>query len=774
MDWKSYLLKSISGNAYMGGCAGKGMSHSPNAGIEVKNPQRKFQMKSRVRTLNRVATVMSGELINVGTPVKKVIVDPRGRAATDGETVWIPLKVHEDERVNRMAQEAILAHEVAGHLRYTDFGAWKKIGDEIKRGNADRMLHDFTNILEDARVNHLLSQDFGGSGKRLLATQRIFMQRHRDSWAGKTVDEINPRQAAIIAMMTEAIAHEPHFFEHVPEVVAYMDEVRTICATAISQPNTAQVIKQAKRMLKVYRTHFPEDASDDQDTFGMPNGADADGIMTDDMSPEEIEKMAQKQASKNAKPEEVSRQRFQDLKKKIEELKEAAEKAAKAQEESDATPEAGDANEGSEGEGEGDSEESGAGADESEGEGEGAGADDSGDDAGDGSEGDSEGEGDSGASGEGEGEGEADSASETGESTEGTTSDDLGEFDSDSDDMNAGGAKGADLSDIDMDEMWAELQAEMDAERQDAFDMQKDFSDEVDASQDSNDNIDAEFDTSLEGDDSGHQCHITHTTQEFIDRGDIDTDSLAQGFLDIVAENKSSITTMVNEMKRLLKGDNNKHVRGLKRGMLDSKRIAFHKTNDRLFMRKNEPKRAEANVMILIDSSGSMGGSRAESAARAAVVFAEVMDKLGWGCEVVDFASSRHTAIRVRKQMQAPLNNITRAAIRQPTAGGCNGDGYAVEWCLDRLSKFSGNRMLFVLSDGQPSGPAPSHMDNDTHLKFVVDNAPKDIGLFSIGIDGMNTGEYYANAVINRNNADLVKDCMPVIRKMVRTVKNKA
>ena len=752
------------------------MTASPNAGIEVKNPERKFITKSRVRTLNRVATVMSGELVNVGTPVKKVIVDPRGRACTDGESVWIPLKVHDDERVNRMAQEAILAHEVAGHLRYTDFGAWKKIGDQIRLGHEDRMLHDFTNILEDARVNHLLSQDFAGSGKRLLATQRIFMQRHRDAWAGKTTNEIVPRQAAIIAMMTEAIAHEPHFFNHVPEVVAYMDEVRSICATAISQPNTAQVIKQAKRMLKVYRTHFPEDAVDDQDAFGMPQSGDAEGIMTDDMSPEEIEKMAKKQEQKNANPEEVSRQRFQDLKKKMDELKEASENAQKAQKESDATEDAHESNDGSEGEGEGDSEESGSGAGDSdeEADGEGAGEGDSGDDAGEGSESGSEGEGDaeggSDTSETNDGEGDASSASES--ATEGGESDEAGEeTDSGSDSMDAGGDRGIDTSDIDMDEMWAEIQAELDAERQDAFDLQKDFSDEVDASQDDSDVIDPSFET--EFDDSGHRCEITHTTQSFIDRGDIDTDALAAGFMDIVANNKSSITTMVNEMKRLLKGANNKHVRGLKRGMLDSKRIAFHQTNNRLFMRKSDPQRAEANVMILIDSSGSMSGSRAENAARAAVVFAEVFDKLGWGCEVVDFSSSRNTAIRVRKQMKAPLNNITKAAIRQPTAGGCNADGYAVEWCLNRLEKFSGNRMLFVLSDGQPAGPSPPDMDCDTHLRTVVANAPKDIGLFSVGIDGMDTGAYYDNAVINRNNADLVKDCMPVIRKMVRTVKAK-
>lgn len=79
-------------------------------------------------------------------------------------------------------------------------------------------------------------------------------------------------------------------------------------------------------------------------------------------------------------------------------------------------------------------------------------------------------------------------------------------------------------------------------------------------------------------------------------------------------------------------------------------------------MKKNEPKKAEANVIILIDSSGSMGGRRAEKAAQTACVFAEVMNKLGFGCEIVDFASHGNTtAMRIRKQMNAPLNNITKA-----------------------------------------------------------------------------------------------------------------
>jgi len=726
---------------------------------------------ARNRTLNKIATVLSGELENVGTPIKRVIICNQGRACTDGETVWIPAKVHEDDAINRIAQEAILAHEAAGHLRYTDFGAWKSIGDEIKRGDTDRMLHDFVNILEDARVNHLLSQDFAGSGKRLDATQAIFMARHEQAWADKTVEEIVPRQAAMVAMMSEAIAGKPHFFNHIPEVVAYMDEVRTICATAIGQPNTKAVIKQAKRMLAIYRKHFSENAEDDEDTFGMPSGEDGEGVMTDDMSPKEIEKMAKKQSEKNAKPEEVSRQRFNDLKKKMDELaeesKEAQKKASKANEDEEGDDSTSDANDGSE------SDENG---EESEGNGDGA--------DGDGEEGDEDaGDSDSSGDADGEGEGEGEGQGESGEGDSDSDSDgeashafNEGEGedepcnDGESDEMGSGGDRG--WNQTEMDELWADTQAAMDDEYQDALDLKNGFDSDVDNSKDKADII-SPVESSNDG--SGHDCRITHTTESFVERGAVDIEELAESFHAVIGQNKSAITTMVNELKRTLKGDNSKHERGLKRGMLDGRKLAYHQTNSRLFMKKNEPKKAVANVIILVDSSGSMGGSRCENAAQTACVFAEVFDKLNFGCEIVDFASSGNsTAMRIRKQMNAPLNQITKAAIRQPTAGGSNADGYAVQWCLNRLEPMSGNRMLFVISDGQPAGPCPPTMNCDEHLIHVVSNANKDIGLFSVGIDGMDTSAYYPNAVRVNNSKNLIRESMPVIRKMVRTIKNKA
>ena len=619
--------------------------------------------------------------------------------------------MNDDARLNLMMQEAVLAHEAAGHLRYTDFAAWKRIGDKIKAGEEDRLLHDFTNILEDARVNHLLSQDFAGSGKRLNATQDIFMKKHKEMWADSTPETIDAGRASIIAMMTEAISREAHFFPHIPQVCAFMDEVRDHMVNAISQPNTSTVIKSAKIVLKVFREHFPESSSESLDN--IPSGNDGEGMMLDDMSPEEIEKMAQEQKKRGAKPEEVSRSRFQELKEKAEKM---AEESKKAQEAAQNDEESSD-------EGEGDLTQTKARkakqrfwriCEDREGgmakatkpmakvleekqpmvkqpteEG-------------------------------GDGEGENESNSENDDSS-----------DSDSADKGAGGE--------DFDSLFSELNEAIEVENLDA--LRQDKLDRIEENNATSENIDGmEFD-------EGEIVDVSHTTQELIDRADGSIDQFSTLYDDYTKIHKTQITTLTNELKRLLKDDNKKYERYLKRGRIDSKRVAYVNGSNRIFRKRNEAKEAKVNALILIDASGSMGaGVRAQAASEAGVVLTEVMDKLGWNVEVVDFNSGwKDTSIRVRKSMKAPVNNITKAAIAMPFVGSSNGDGYAVQWSLDRLEQFDGKRMLFVISDGQPAGPSPSGMTEEQHLIHVVSNAPKNVGLFSIGIDGMDTSKYYPN-----------------------------
>ncbi len=716
----------------------------------MREPNPHAAIRARANTLNRLARVLSGEQEGIGRAVKKVVLDPRGRACTDGSTVWVPLVMDEDAKMNRLMQEAVLAHEAAGHLRYTNFSAWEKVGDKIKEGEEDPILHTFTNIIEDARVNHLLAQDFPGSGRRLDATQDYYMAKHREMWAESGVTDENRRQAALVAMMTEAIAHQPHFFTEDEALCAFMDEVRDEMVRAMTRRNTNEAIKSARRVLAVFRIHFPEDAAEDSELFGMPQSAEADGLTMDDMSPEEIERMAKEQRkASTASPTDAPSSRFKDLKEKMDEVKEAAQKAAEAakkssegQDTTDGNDDAQDASEGgSAGDGEGTD---GEGTDGDEGEGQTG-------------SGDADGEGEGSMTltdGEGEGEGHGTMMVAP------TSSDEIGEGESHETMSSDEGGWGR--SAVCLEELFAEMESEMDAENLEALRIED------------RDNADrnAAMAEAIEGMHfpAGEQVTVTHSTEEMLRRGEVVVDDAAASYDRIKADHATQVTTLVNQMRRLLTSENRPE-QGQKRGRLDTRRLWVSQTSDRLFTRRNDTGDADVNALILIDASGSMSGPRSKRASEAAVVLTEAMSRIGWAVEVVDFNSGwKDTAIRVRKAMTAPVNRYTKAAIATPFVGSSNGDGYAVQWSLDRLSAFKGHRLLFVISDGQPAGPSPNGMTEEEHLISVVQNAPRDIGLFSIGIDGMDTSAYYPHSA--SCNADgLAQAVLPVLRTMVRRIK---
>jgi cobalamin biosynthesis protein CobT len=444
-------------------------------------------------------------------------------------------------------------------------------------------------------------------------------------------------------------------------------------------------------------------------------GDGGEGIILDDMSAEEVEKMAKAQKEQGVKAEKVSKKRFQDMEKA--EKPEATETPDNGSESTDEGEEAQDSTEG-------DGEDDNGNAGES-------------------------GEGEDGADGEANGEAE----DGNGLDHEGVAKENREqEFD---------------MEGSEADALFAELTEAIDLEAQQAVDLEHDFKEEAGEVAEQMD------DTRIKH----HEIQITHTTEELVDKGVEDVERWEDEYNQTIKQHKTQITTMKNELRRLIKGRNTKYTDGLKRGDLDDRKLWQARTTDRLFKKRDQPKRAEANVLILVDASGSMGcGTRATSASECAAVITEVMDDLGFGCEVVDFNSGGsnrggYTNVRVRKSMKAPLNRITKAAIRSPYVGSENSDGYAVQWSLDRLQQFKGNRILFVISDGQPCGPYDStHSNASAHLKAVVANAPKDIALFSIGIDGMDTSKFYPNGA-SCNAHELTTKAMPIIRKMLRKVK---
>lgn len=727
------------------------------------------------RRFLHIARIMSGELTGFGSKVRKVVIDPHGKACTDGRVVYIPQSMTENETHNIIMQEAVLAHEVAGHHRYTDFCAWnEQVIQKIKQGKEDPLLHDFTNILEDARINHLLGQDFPGSGRRLDFAHEKFMRTHRAQHS----DDMTQKKQAMVAVMCEAIAGINHWSDD-EKVISFMDKIRSLLQNAIKQPDTKAVVKQARRLLKEFREHDWDEQPDSTSEYSAPGGEfefDEDTREPVEKGPEneesesmaDVENAAREQDQQGRDAEKVSKNRFDDMKEPTDLSKQ--EGNSHTDPDQDWNPD----EVGEDGEGE----DSGLGED----------CDDAGDDAGEGGDSgedcddcdDCDG-GDDGEGGEGGSSGEAgDSCEQRGDSDEIELHDDEGEFTGEEGsrpDSSTNNAKGAGYTDgyddeNDFDDAWSDL---ISAAEQSKTWMEKEAIDEEDDyNADLAEAIDAVQTERMRID--GHTLEVVAGASDMFYHDDF-YDSMDDCTADYEATKvacASGINDLVMEIKRQLKGRNSRNERGLRRGRVDNSAIHKVATDGKIFKKRTVPKKVDACAIILIDASGSMGGgqvgSRARCASEAATVFAEVMEAVGVKYEVVDFNTSSGTTLRIRKAMDGTLGNTEKAVISQPYSGSCNSDGFAVQWCIDRLDNRNEKaKLLFVISDGQPSGPC-NGMGAGRHLKAVTRGCPSDIGLVGIGIAGMDCSEYYSTAVTVSDTTKLADRMLPVLRVMLRKV----
>ena len=755
----------------------------------------------RLRTqahMAKLATVLSGQMEGKGRTVKKVFVQKGAGCSTDGENIHLdfPITGFVTTGVeNMIVTEAILAHEAAGHLRYTNFNAWKRMIDAIKRGVEDKLMQDFVNIVEDARVNYLLGKDFAGSKKRLDYTQRKMMQTTRTQLEGKVIadDDALLPQYGVIAIATEVIIAVPHFVNN-QKVIDMMDEMRPMFGDAIASQDTSRVIKKCRGMIDVYRKYFPLGG---EGAAGMSEG---EGLFADDMGMDKIIEAAKNQKDNKNEAQKVRTNRFKDLD-MPEEGRDFSDSpdcdsGAGAGDSEDEEGEGGQGEEG--GDGEGDGEVTG-GSDavgeecDSNGEGE------SGSLEGEGSDSDSDGgsdptEGKEGSEGEGNGQraaGEVKGDSHDGEemtisepeNKEGVGRNGTG---------NSNALTGLGTADVN-------LETEVD----DLLDDLSEMSDwEVTKMQEVAEGMVEDIPEFGEGQCDNHHAILVRREfvheERFLKRAGKYTDRYNQ----VKRLNRGGIKRIEKVMRNLVKGADTKFNTHKKRGKLDTKRLwaAGSRSSDKVFKTDKIVPDFNAAVVVLIDASGSMGssvgssdgvskGTRAQAAGEAAVTISESLEALGVDYEVVDFMSSYGrstyggiktpegllgaTGITMRKAVNDNLTNDVKARIVAPNIGGENSDGYAIDWAMkrcDMIAKEGQKKIVFVISDGQPAGPAPAGMSARNHLQRVLSDAEKeDYILFSVGIAGMDTSRYYANhghaSVTNTANLGIeivgpLKECL--------------
>ena len=696
--------------------------------------------------LGNLARILSGEMEGKGRSCKRLIVGPKEPCATDGETIHLSYPIIEgiDDNLNLILTEAILAHEAAGHLRYTNFNAWKTMTDGIKRGDEDRLLHDFVNIFEDARVNYLLGKDFAGSKKRLDLAQVMMMDQHK-SKVNRVISDNEAPKMGVIAIATEAILGVGHFINH-SAVIAMMDEARPLFGAALSGRNTSSVVKSARAILEVYRTYFPEDETSG-DEYNASTSPEGEGLFADDMSISNIEKAANSQKRNKVKAQDASATRFKDL--------------LKDMPKTDSTQD-GDGPAAGDGDGDGTEKvptvtltatvkvfltESPT-------------VKETGDEVSD--------------EGEGKGRGSARLLH--------TRDDDHGSseitIEGDNSETKVGGGStgshNAVFEGIDHAEnLLAEAQAIFDSADElwfpDDYDM-TDLASEIPS------------DVGDLMEDDGHAI-ITQSNPMWRD-GRL---AHIEDYNDIKAQTKGSVKRVAKTLENLIKGADTRHTTHHKRGNLDDRRLWAVRSSDRLFTKPKTYEDFKLRCLILIDASGSMSGRRARQAAQAAVALSEAMEAVGADYEVVDFNSSNGavngyrygaTYINVRKGANDKLSGRVKQQIATPFSGSQNSDGSAVKWAMERTKQFGqsdARRMVFIISDGSPCGPSPAGYSSGSYLKKVLKDAEKDdCILFSVGIAGMDTSSWYANhghaSVSNINNlaSDILMPLKVALKKALK------
>ena len=222
-------------------------------------------------------------------------------------------------------------------------------------------------------------------------------------------------------------------------------------------------------------------------------------------------------------------------------------------------------------------------------------------------------------------------------------------------------------------------------------------------------------------------------------------------------------------------------------GVLDPQKLpqVITSANQAPYKTVKPHKNLDTTITLLLDNSGSMRGRPIEITAVCADVLTQTLEQCGIHTEVLGFTTAAWKGGQVRKKwldsgIQNPgrlneLRHIIYKDAANPYKAAYSGfammladdllkeniDGESLLWAYSRqLKRPEKRKILIVISDGAPVDYAtdknnvPNYLSN--HLKSVIAmvDAHKKVELLAIGV-GHDVGQYYKNAVVIENSADL-------------------
>ena len=217
-----------------------------------------------------------------------------------------------------------------------------------------------------------------------------------------------------------------------------------------------------------------------------------------------------------------------------------------------------------------------------------------------------------------------------------------------------------------------------------------------------------------------------------------------------------------------------KYQHALKRGKLSSKSLykaGVKADSPKVFKKKVSQITVDVAFTILVDQSGSMGGSdKYLHAASSVLMLNHALGALNIPTEIIGFDEG-YTVPRaaVWKTFNKSINNQELAEFMAEsisTQFANNSDGESILWAHNRLVQQKTKRkILLVLSDGYPESGRSGN--EKWYTKMVVDTIQKKspVELYGIGILSSAVRHYYNDYVVLNDTSDLEGAMLDVLER---------
>lgn len=206
---------------------------------------------------------------------------------------------------------------------------------------------------------------------------------------------------------------------------------------------------------------------------------------------------------------------------------------------------------------------------------------------------------------------------------------------------------------------------------------------------------------------------------------------------------------------------------------MQEKALGISAVESRAWQKRELPSEKDYAISLLVDLSGSMQGQKIRETFKAAVVLAEVLNRLSINTEILGFNDrlyeyqpfGQDMSREVREHMGGILQEVNTPAARY------NDDGWAVQQASERLAgQKAAEKFLFVLSDGLPE-ESGAHPKSQYELGKIIarimqDTDQKLIGL-GIGPGTDHVERYYPNSVANIGVREMSTKLADVIREAI-------